>query len=66
MLFGLFISQLGITALMLAAHKGLTDCVRLLLEHGADKDAKGNVRLVDFIILRPSSVFVCASACLNT
>ena len=38
------ISQLKMTALMLAAQKGEDGCVKLLLEAGCDKDAKDNVR----------------------
>ena len=36
--------QGGLTALMCAAEDGHTDCVRLLLRAGADKEAKSNVR----------------------
>ena len=36
--------QIGRTALMSAGRKGHTDCVRLLIEGGADKDAKDAVR----------------------
>ncbi len=36
--------QCGATALILAAEKGLTECVRLLLEGGASVDFKGRVR----------------------
>ena len=36
--------QLGQTALMMAAQRGRIDCVRVLLEHGADKEAQDNVR----------------------
>ena len=37
-------TQNGHTALMHAASKGHTECVRLLVEGGAIKDAKSNVR----------------------
>ena len=36
----------GGTALMMAAHQGHTDCVRLLVEAGADTEAKDFVRHV--------------------
>jgi ankyrin repeat protein len=36
--------QYGDTALLEAATKGHIECVRLLLEHGAEKDVKNNVR----------------------
>ena len=36
----------GDTALMAAAEKGHTECVRLLLDSGADKEAKNNARVV--------------------
>jgi hypothetical protein len=39
-------AQNGLTALLLAAQKGHADCVRLLLDAGADANAKGvGVRL---------------------
>ncbi len=41
--------QLGQTALMMAAQKGLVDCVRVLLERGADKEALDHVRVRDMI-----------------
>ncbi len=37
--------QYGSTALIWAAEKGFVDCVRLLIDAGANKDAKGSVRL---------------------
>jgi ankyrin repeat protein len=39
-----FWTQGGDTALMLASKMGHIDCVRVLLEAGADKDAEDNVR----------------------
>ena len=36
--------QIGYTALMGAAHANRAECVRLLLEAGADTEAKSNVR----------------------
>ena len=42
---GKFESQNGSTALMYAAVYGHTDCVRLLIDAGADKDAKDWVRV---------------------
>ena len=38
------LTQCGETALIAAAEWGRTDCVRLLLESGADKNARNNVR----------------------
>ncbi len=38
--------QGGFTALLRAASNGHTDCVRLLIERGADKEAKTSVRFV--------------------
>ena len=49
-------AQDGDTVLTLAASKGHTDCVRLLLEGGADKEAKNSVRVI------ATSIFV---ACLS-
>ena len=40
----IFYIQNGDTALTAAAKNGHTDCVRLLLDGGADKEAKNNVR----------------------
>ena len=37
-------AQFGCTALMLAAEKDHADCARLLLDAGADKNAKDEVR----------------------
>ena len=37
-------AQLDYTALICAAHFGRADCVRLLLDAGADKEAKDQVR----------------------
>ena len=45
MAFGSSSSQDGFTPLMLAAMQGHGDCVCLLLEGGADKVVKDNVRL---------------------
>jgi hypothetical protein len=39
-------TQLGCTALIRAAENGRTDCVRLLIEVGADKDAKMKARFL--------------------
>jgi ankyrin repeat protein len=38
-------TQYGWTALMLAAYNGHAGCTRLLLDGGADKEAKTKVRL---------------------
>ena len=37
-------AQEDCTALIIAAHRGHTDSIRLLLDAGADKEAKDNVR----------------------
>jgi ankyrin repeat protein len=37
-------SQGGFTALMFAASSGHADCVRLLIDAGADKEIRNNVR----------------------
>ncbi len=44
-------AQNGCTALILAAGQGHADCARLLLDAGADKEAKMNVRrgVVEYI-----------------
>jgi hypothetical protein len=43
-------AQSGDTALILAACYGHTDCARLLLDAGADKDAQTNVRFGRFVV----------------
>jgi hypothetical protein len=45
-IFITFQSQRGCTALILASELGSTECVRLLLESGADHGIKDNVRHV--------------------
>jgi ankyrin repeat protein len=45
-------AQYGETPLMWAAEKGHADCARLLLNAGADKEAKSNVRRVGLPRLR--------------
>ena len=40
-----YITQYNITALALAAEKGHTGCLRVLLDAGADKDATSSVRV---------------------
>jgi len=42
-------TQDGTTALMCAAQDGHTDCLKALLEAGADKEAKSSVRLIVWI-----------------
>jgi ankyrin repeat protein len=42
-------TQDGNTALILAAEKGRTDFARLLINAGADMDAKNNVRALDLM-----------------
>jgi hypothetical protein len=44
MLVHVSIIQSGRTALLIAARGGHTDCVRLLVERGADKEAADDVR----------------------
>ncbi len=39
-------AQIGMTALMNSASGGHVDCMRVLLDAGADKEAKDNVRFV--------------------
>ena len=43
--------QYGWTALMRAASGGCADCVRLLIDAGADKDAKSKVRETDSVLM---------------
>ena len=52
------VSQYGYTVLILAADHGHADCVRLLLDAGADKNAKGNVRRRRSLLCRAPSCFV--------
>jgi hypothetical protein len=52
-------TQSGGTALMYAAASGRTECVRLLLEDGANQEALNNVRFVPSIAL---FMFVCCIA----
>jgi ankyrin repeat protein len=47
-------SQRGTTALILAAVNGRADCARLLIDAGADKEAKNNVRVVRCFAWLPS------------
>ena len=54
-------NQNGNTALILAACVSHSDCVRLLLESGADKEATNNVRVlsaVDFEDIMLSKSYV--------
>ncbi len=41
-----FDTQNGFTALTRAVHWGHADCVRLLIDAGADKEARDNVNIV--------------------
>ncbi len=45
-------TQNGNTALIHAAWSGHSDCVRLLLESGVDKDVKNNVRSMSFLSIQ--------------
>jgi hypothetical protein len=47
--FQIMFFQNGQTALMWAAHGDFTECARLLVEAGADKDAQDNVRMINDI-----------------
>ena len=49
-------NQDGDTALICAAEKGHIDCLRVLLESGADKEVNGRVRGQRFGILRALSL----------
>ena len=51
-------TQDGRTPLIRAAWRGRTDCIRLRLESGADKDAKDNVRGTKYIDVLPDSVLL--------
>jgi ankyrin repeat protein len=42
--------QSGVTALILAAREGHADCVRLLIDSGAEKEDKTNVRAVAYFL----------------
>ena len=52
-------AQDGETALMCAATRGHADCVRVLLDAGADKEAKNKVRLLFRVGVRLACVFRC-------
>jgi hypothetical protein len=52
--FRKFNSQFGETALMKASSEDLSDCVKLLLEGGADKEIKDMVRAVDALLFPPA------------
>ena len=45
------ITQSGNTALIGAGYGGHEDCVRLLVDAGADKEAKDDVRVTGFFIM---------------
>jgi ankyrin repeat protein len=51
-------TQSGRTALIRAANGGHTDCARLLLEGGANVDAKSNVRGKSFLIFTCIYLFI--------
>ena len=42
-----WLAQDGTTALIMASGHGHKDCVQVLLESGADKNVKADVRVVD-------------------
>ena len=54
-------SQGGRTALMYAASHGNADCVRLLIDAGADKEVKGNVRAGSLLCWEP--LLLCFRGC---
>ncbi len=58
-------AQYGTMALFVAAQNGHADSMRLLLDAGADKDAKNKVsrvgQLLDSHFDVPSAIFVCLS-----
>jgi ankyrin repeat protein len=47
-----FKPQDGTTALMFAAQRGHAECVRILLQSGANKEAKNQVRLIDTVLFK--------------
>ncbi len=52
--------QAEYTALMRAAEEGFANCVELLLEVGAEKDAKQNVRdIVTFVVVFSNCFYFC-------
>jgi hypothetical protein len=55
--FGIF-AQNGWTALIHAVKSGHADCVRLLLETGADKKAKDRVRVIRAAVSAMERVFL--------
>ena len=64
------VSQDGWTALMLAASRDRVDCVRLLLDAGADKEAKNDVRASAVVwkgalLLMVVMLWLCLEACYN-
>jgi hypothetical protein len=48
--FRLTRAQRGYTALIYAAASCQTECLRLLLDAGADKDARDNVRVIGSVV----------------
>ncbi len=50
--------QVGRTALIQAAEKGNIDCARLLVEGGADTEAKDNVRIIRQGLKYPGSCVI--------
>jgi hypothetical protein len=51
-------SQYRCTALMRAAADGHADCVRLLIDAGADKEARDEVCVIRCIAVAPSFLFL--------
>ncbi len=49
--------QKGGTALICAAEYGHTECVRALLEAGADKDARNSVRHIRFVVIENNFLY---------
>jgi hypothetical protein len=58
-------AQNGSTVMMIASENGRADCVRLLIDVGADKEAKDDVRVGRFFVeapsyfLAPCCIFIC-------
>ncbi len=59
-------TQSGSTALILAAANGRADCVRLILDVGADNEAMQDVREICFVIFcNDTSIVLFCAFCLS-